>query len=210
MNSSVAKDKRCPCRGFQRLPGACLASSSSLQQQWACAAIQCWTWLRRAISGQRWPRYPFTYRTFLSAEMAHLYSSAASPCCSPCLLELLLACCCRAVLERAPPLPIDSNERDVWPAGADMSWLHADSATVDQEPTLAERARAIQTRQPIPGFCVHAQGNLSQLHFLHPDICLLTQTCLIPDLPDPNQASPGGPGLLARAGRYDPKLHLAC
>ena len=62
-----------------------------------------------------------------------------------------------------------------------MSWLHADSATLDQEPTLAERARAIQTRQRIPGSHVHAQGDLSQLYLLHPDeICMPTQTCPIP------------------------------
>ncbi len=62
-----------------------------------------------------------------------------------------------------------------------MSWLHADSATLDQEPTLAERARAIQTRQPIPGFYVRAQGDLSQLYLLHADeLCLLAQACLIP------------------------------
>ena len=95
------------------------------------------------------------------------------------MLQLLLACC-RAVLKQALLLLIDTNGRDVWPAGAGMSWLHADSATLDQEPTLAERARAIQNRQPIPGFSVCAQGTPSQLPFLHLDeICLLIRFCLI-------------------------------
>ena len=61
-----------------------------------------------------------------------------------------------------------------------MSWLQADSATLDQEPTLAERARAIQNRQPFPGFNVRAQGTPSQLPFLHLDeICLPIWFCLI-------------------------------
>ena len=42
--------------------------------------------------------------------------------------------------------------------GANSSWLHGDSASPDQETTLAERARAVQNRQPLPSFGTRPRG----------------------------------------------------
>ena len=42
--------------------------------------------------------------------------------------------------------------------GADSSWLHGDSASPVQETTLAERARAVQDRQPLPSFGRRSRG----------------------------------------------------
>ena len=89
-----------------------------------------------------------------------------------------------------------------------MSWLLADSATIDQEPTLAEQARAIQNRQSIPSFRVRAQGEPSQLRPPHPDdeIHLLPHTCLIP-IKRPWVRLLESPLLCSHYGLM---LHLAC
>ncbi len=47
--------------------------------------------------------------------------------------------------------------------GAESSWLHGESAWPVQETTLAERARAVQNRLPLPSFNTRPRGSLSSM-----------------------------------------------
>lgn len=71
-----------------------------------------------------------------------------------CSALMLTACSASWVLSETGRL----STRMAAASGADSSWLHGDSASPGQETTLAERARAVQNRQPLPSFGIRPRG----------------------------------------------------